>query len=253
MQAEHSEPQAGALFGTSSTPTSWVHTASGSHSVPWAGVQVSISLLPLSVQVLTAVSGIALFTVFGFFAGYSGYLIWHVFMGVDSYQFPVKNYGDLGQRTWGTTVRQITNFMQALGLLLILGQVTIQYGQNISAMSKFKLCYAVCPILFVIVGFFLTQIRTLKAYGTIASLCVWSTLLTIFITMGVIANSPPNYAISVLGSAGSAVDKTTITPNSAGDYPKVLHYAKMPANSLVGSSKSIQYRYYVSKIHCTAC
>jgi hypothetical protein len=109
--------------------------------------------------------------------------------------------------------------MQALGLLLLLGQVTIQFGENISQVSKFKLCYVVCPVLFVCAGFFLTQIRTLKAYGWVANLAVWLNLLAIFISMGVIANSPPNYAISVLGSAGSAVDATTITPDDAGNYP----------------------------------
>ena len=60
-------------------------------------------------------------------------------------------------------------------------------------------------------------------------------LLVIFITMGVIANSPPNYAFSVLGSAGSAVDPTTIKPDAAGNYPKIMHYAALPKNSLVGS------------------
>lgn len=66
--------------------------------------------------------GIALYTVFGFMAGYSGYLIWHVFLGVDSYEFPARNYGDLAFRTWGSATRHVTNIMQALGLLLILGK-----------------------------------------------------------------------------------------------------------------------------------
>ena len=127
--------------------------------------------------------GIALYTVFGFMAGYSGYLIWHVYLGVDSYQFPARNYGDLAFRTWGTIARHVVNFIQALGLLLILGQVTIQFGQNISQMSKFKLCYIVCPLIFVIAGFFMTQIRTLKSYGWAASLCIWLNLLAIFLTM----------------------------------------------------------------------
>lgn len=179
--------------------------------------------------------GIALYTVFGFMAGYSGYLIWHVYLGVDSYEFPARNYGDLGFRTWGTNARYVTNIMQALGLLLILGQVTIQYGENISQVSKFKLCYIVCPVLFVCAGFFLTQIRTLKAYGWVANLAVWLNLLTIFITMGVIANSPPNYKISVLGSSGSAVDPTTIKPDKDGNYPPIMHYSALPVNGLVGS------------------
>jgi len=181
--------------------------------------------------------GIGLYTVFGFMAGYSGYLIWHVFLGVDSYEFPARNYGDLAFRTWGSTTRYITNIMQALGLLLILGQVTIQFGENISQVSRFKLCYIVCPVLFVVVGFFLTQIRTLKSYGIVANLAVWLNLLVIFITMGFIANSPPNYLISTLGSAGSAVNAATITPDENGNYPPVIHYNGLPpsTNGLVGS------------------
>ncbi|UNI24693.1 hypothetical protein JDV02_010421 [Purpureocillium takamizusanense] len=179
--------------------------------------------------------GIAFYTIFGFFAGYSGYLIWRVFIGIDSYEFPARNYGDLGFRTWGTTVRHITNFLQAIALLLLLGQVTILFGQNISEISKFRLCYVVCPILFVVAGFFLTQIRTLKAYGWVATLAIWMNLLTIFISMGVIANSPPNYAIATLGSAGSAVDKSTITPDKDGNYPPIMHYTGLPPGGLVGS------------------
>jgi hypothetical protein len=90
-------------------------------------------------------AGIAFYTIFGFMAGYSGYLIWRVFLGIDSYEFPARNYGDLGFRTWGTTARYVTNICQALGLLLLLGQVTIQFGQNISQVSKFKL-WSVLPL-----------------------------------------------------------------------------------------------------------
>jgi hypothetical protein len=179
--------------------------------------------------------GIAFYTIFGFMAGYSGYLIWRVYLGVDSYQFPARNYGDLGFRTWGTGMRHMTNVLQALGLLLLLGQVTIQFGQNISQMSRFKLCYAVCPVLFVCVGFFLTQIRTLRNYGIVANLAVWLNLLVIFITMGVIAHSPPNFAVATLGSAGSAVDPSTIKKGPDGNYPPVMHYSGLPPNGLVGS------------------
>jgi len=182
--------------------------------------------------------GIALYTVFGLMAGYSGYLIWHTFLGIDSYEFPARNYGDLGFRTWGTTARYITNICQAIGLLLLLGQVTIQFGLNISQMSKFKLCYVVCPVIFVVCGFFLTQIRTLKAYGWVANLAVWLNLLVIFITMGVFANSPPNYAVAILGSAGGAVNPATITQDPVtGLYPPVMHSAGLPksVNGLVGA------------------
>jgi len=64
---------------------------------------------------------IQLYTVFGFMAGYSGYLLWHTFLGLDSHEFPVKNYGDLVFRLYGTTARYIVNVLQALALLLVLG------------------------------------------------------------------------------------------------------------------------------------
>jgi hypothetical protein len=63
------------------------------------------------------------------------------------------------------------------------------YGENISMVSKFKLCYAVCPVIFVLAGFLLTQIRTLKAYGLVANFGVCSTMTIIFIT--VMAHPPP--------------------------------------------------------------
>ncbi|OQE06788.1 hypothetical protein PENVUL_c016G02336 [Penicillium vulpinum] len=179
--------------------------------------------------------GIAFYTVFGFMAGYSGYLIWRVFLGVDSYEFPAKNYGDLGFRTLGRWGRHFTNVCQAISLLLLVGQVTIEFGQNISQMSKFRLCYVVCPVIFACAGFLISQIRTLKAYGWVANLAVWMNLFVIFMTMGVMSVSPPNYKISTLGSAGSAVDRKTITPDSDGNYPPIIHYSNVPQNGLIGS------------------
>ncbi|KAI3129358.1 transcriptional regulator family: Fungal Specific TF [Penicillium roqueforti] len=179
--------------------------------------------------------GIAFYTVFGFMAGYSGYLLWRVFLGVDSYEFPAKNYGDLGFRTLGRYGRHLTNVSQAISLLLLVGQVTIGFGENISQVSQFRLCYVVCPVIFACVGFFVSQIRTLKAYGWIANLAVWMNLFVIFMTMGVMSMSPPNYKISTLGSAGSAVDRATITPDSEGNYPPIMHYNNIPTDGLIGS------------------
>ena len=191
--------------------------------------------VPFAIGTLGFGPGVALFTVFGFMAGYSGYLIWHVFLGVDSHEFPARNYGDLAFRTWGKTARHLLNFLQAIALLLLLGQVVILFGQNISQISQFRLCYAVCPLLFVIAGFFLTQIRTLRNYGWVAQLSVWLNVLVIFISMGVMAHSPPNYPIATLGSAGGATDPDSITPDADGNYPPIVHSSGLPTTNLVGS------------------
>jgi hypothetical protein len=175
--------------------------------------------------------GIALYTVFAFMAGYSGYLLWQVYLGLDSYEFPLRNYGDLAYRTLGNTARYVVNILQSIQLLLICGQVIIQNGQGISQTSKFRLCYAVCVILFVIAGFFMGQVRTLRNFGVFSMIAVAFNLLVIFISMGVMAHSPPNFGISVLGSAGSAVDPASITPDANGVYPPIKHFAGMPDSS----------------------
>jgi hypothetical protein len=68
-------------------------------------------------------------------------------------------------------------------------------------------------------------------------MAVFLNLLVIFITMGVIAHSPPNYSVSSFGSAGAAVDPSTITPDpKTGEYPPIIHYGGLPdPNSLVGT------------------
>jgi len=156
-----------------------------------------------------------------------------VHRGVDSNEFPARNYGDLAFRTWGTIARHSVNFLQALALLLLLGQVVILFGLNIVEMSKNQLCYIICPLIFTVVGFFLGQVRTLRRYGIFANLAIWLNLLTIFISMGVIANSAPNYAASA-SSVGQDIDPTTITKVN-GHYPAIVRYGGLPTKNLVGS------------------
>lgn len=58
----------------------------------------------------------------------SGWLLWKVFMRVDSYEFPAKNYGDLAYRIYGQYFRWIVNFTQGLQLLLSVGNIIISNG-----------------------------------------------------------------------------------------------------------------------------
>jgi hypothetical protein len=161
----------------------------------------------------------------------SGWLLWTCFMGLDSYEFPCKNYADLAFRVYGRIPRYVVNFLQSLQLLLSVGNIVISNGQALSQVSQFKLCYAVCCLIWALCGFGLGQVRTLQKFGILANFAVFLNLLIMFITMGVMAHSPPNYAISVLGSAGSAVNLTTITPDANMDYPPVIHYNGLPSSS----------------------
>jgi hypothetical protein len=138
----------------------------------------------------------------------------------------------------------VVNFLQSLQLLLSVGNIVISNGQAISQVSKFKLCYAVCCLIWALCGFGLGQIRTLQKFGILANAAVFINLLIMFITMGVMAHSPPNYAIAVLGSAGSAADPTSITPVN-GVYPPVKHYNGLPnPNSIIGGINGLMQGVY---------
>jgi Transmembrane amino acid transporter protein len=176
----------------------------------------------------------------------SGYLIWKCFMGLDSYQFPLRNYSDLAFRIYGPTVRHIFNFLQSVQLLFSVGLIVISNGQALSQVSKFRLCYAICCLLWALCGFAVGQIRTLRRYGWLASCAVWINLLIMFISMGAFAHYPPNYSIATLGSAGSLVNQTTITPDPVtGKYPPVIHYNSLPnPGVLVGALNGLMQAVY---------
>ncbi|KAI0096145.1 transmembrane amino acid transporter protein-domain-containing protein [Nemania sp. FL0031] len=224
------------------TDEEWANASRAFRTASWGAVFYLITTdilgpfaVPFAIGTLGYGPGVGIFTAFGIVSCYSGYLIWKIFMGVDSHEFPARNYGDLAFRAWGTTARHVVNVLQAIALLLLLGQVTILFGQNISEMSKYRLCYIVCPLIFVIVGFFLTQIRTLRSFGWIANFGFWLNILAIFISMGATAHNPPNFAIATLGSVGSSIDPTSIMPDANGNYPPVVTYAGLPTTNLIGS------------------
>jgi hypothetical protein len=57
-------------------------------------------------------------------------------MGLDSYEFPCKNYADLAFRIYGRGPRYVVNFLQSLQLLLSVGNIVIGNGQAISQVSS---------------------------------------------------------------------------------------------------------------------
>ncbi|KAI3317795.1 transmembrane amino acid transporter protein-domain-containing protein [Xylariaceae sp. AK1471] len=236
------EEKTGTSDGQIVTDEEWSNASRAFRTAGWGAVFYLITTdvlgpfaVPFAIGTLGYGPGVGIFTAFGIVSCYSGYLIWKVFMGVDSHEFPARNYGDLAFRAWGTTARHIVNVLQAVALLLLLGQVTILFGQNISELSRYHICYIVCPLIFVIVGFFLTQIRTLRSFGWIANFGFWLNILAIFISMGATAHNPPNFSIATLGSVGSAIDPSTITPDAHGNYPPIVTHAGLPTTNLIGA------------------
>ncbi|KAJ5197733.1 amino acid transporter [Penicillium cinerascens] len=170
--------------------------------------------------------GIALYTVFGALAGFSGYLLWDCFMELDSFQFPVQAYGDLAFRIYGPWCHYFVNILQAVQLLCNVAVIIISNGEALSQAAKFKLCYAICCLVWALAGFFLGQIRTLQKFGWLPNLAVFINLVIMFITMGAAAHSDPLYSASA-SSAGYSIDPKLVTPVD-GVYPPVQHSGGIP-------------------------
>lgn len=167
----------------------------------------------------------------------SGYLLWKVFMNTDSYEFPAKNYGDLAYRIYGRWFRWIVNICQGLQLLLSVGNIIISNGQSISQVSKFGLCYSICCLIWAIIGYAMGQIRTLNKFTWLANWAVFINLMVMFISMGVMAHSKPNYIGAQGGSAGSATAISMVAQLPDGSYPPVVTYGSVPPsdNGFIGS------------------
>ena len=167
-------------------------------------------------------------------------------MSMDSFEFPVRNYGDLGFRVWGSWLRYLVNFLQALQLTISVGVIVISNGLSISQVSKFRLCYVICCLIWAIVGFFSGQIRTLNKIGWLANFAVFLNLMIMFISMGVMAHSEPNYAAAQAGSAGAALGGNSVAPFVNGTYPPVKTYGTVPpsSNGFTGSINGLMNGVY---------
>ncbi|KAB2581225.1 hypothetical protein DBV05_g79 [Lasiodiplodia theobromae] len=158
----------------------------GPFSVPWAFTQLGYG------------PGISLYFVFAAMAGFSGVLLWWQFLGLDSDKYPVKNYGDLGFRIYGNWFRYIINILQSGQFFLGVTLLIVTNGQSLSQLSQGPhgskaLCFTACLIIFTVAGFIVGQIRTMQKFGYIANLSVWMNVFVILMTMGIVANSSPNY------------------------------------------------------------
>ncbi|KAL1969216.1 hypothetical protein VTN77DRAFT_470 [Rasamsonia byssochlamydoides] len=200
--------------------------------------------LPYAMATMGWGPGVALYTVFAALAGYSGYLLWDAFMGLDSYQFPLRNFGDIGFRLYGPWMRHLFNFLQSIQLILNVGLIVISNGEALSQATKFKLCFIVCCLIWALIGFVFGQVRTLQKFGWLANVAVWLNLICMFITMGAAAHSEPNYQ-AASQSAGAVIDGgVLVTPDANGVFPPVQTSGGLPnsggfAGSVSGAMQAI--------------
>ncbi|RFU29312.1 hypothetical protein B7463_g7030, partial [Scytalidium lignicola] len=200
----------------------------GPFSVPWAMAQTGYG------------PGIALYTVFGSFAGYTGWQLWTMFLDLDSDRYPLKTYGDVAYRVFGPWARHCVNVLQSIQILCIVSGVVLSGGQGIAQISKNSICYILCIFIFAIAGMIVGQVRTLRRFGWLANFGVFINLMICFIVMGVAAHSEPNYAAA---AASYSIPKGPVITN-AGTPPGTTF-----VTALNGLNQAV-YSYGGSMMYC---
>jgi len=94
----------------------------GPYNVPWAISQMGYG------------PGMALYIAFGLMAYYSGMQLWKMFCGLDSTRYPMRNYGDLAFRVFGSSARLGVNILQSFQFFLNVVLLIESNGQGLAQM-----------------------------------------------------------------------------------------------------------------------
>ncbi|KAL8711779.1 MAG: hypothetical protein Q9225_007071 [Loekoesia sp. 1 TL-2023] len=134
-----------------------------------------------------------LYFIFACFAAYGGFLLWRMFLQLDSDRYPLRSFGDIAFRVAGKFTRHVMNIVQSVQLLFNVGIIIIQNGQGLSQISKGSVCFIILCFVWAIAGAIIGQIRTLQKLGWLANLAIWLNVLILIISTAVIFHSDPNY------------------------------------------------------------
>jgi amino acid permease len=117
--------------------------------------------------------GIALYLIFGCAAAFSGWILWQVFLALDSSRFPLLSYGDTFFRVYGKKSRHFINVTQSLQQFMTVSVLILSCGTTISQLANESICFIACMIIFMVIGMCLGLIRSLQRLGWLANASVW--------------------------------------------------------------------------------
>ncbi|OCB89174.1 hypothetical protein A7U60_g3657 [Sanghuangporus baumii] len=150
---------------------------------------------PFAFSQVGYVPGAVLYVVMGGVACYTGLILWRLFCLLDSDAYPIKTYSDIAERVIGKWFKHMCSALQSLQLIINVGTICLGNAQSVEQIARDnQFCFSVAILIWALVGMVIGQVRSLKQYGWLANSAVWLNLLVIFITMGVVAHSPPNFA-----------------------------------------------------------
>lgn len=187
------------------TETEWEQAQRAARTATWGSVFYLITTdilgptnVPWAISRMGYGPGVIIYTIFGAMACYSGLQLWRIFVGLDSTRFPMRNYGDVAFRVFGSWARTLVNVLQSFQFFLNVSLLITSNGQGLAQMAagvsgNGYLCFIVAELIFMLIGFVLGQIRTLQRLSFLANVAIWLNVVVIIMTMVVVHQYPPNY------------------------------------------------------------
>uniref|UniRef100_A0A060TED3 ARAD1D06270p n=1 Tax=Blastobotrys adeninivorans TaxID=409370 RepID=A0A060TED3_BLAAD len=173
----------------------------GPQKAPWAFSQ--LGYVPATI----------IYVVFGAIATYTGWQLSLMFLRLSSSRFPLGNFSELPARVFGGQVgkylRHLMDTMQTIQFVFLLSGLILQNGQALSQMAHGSACFSGLMLAFAGAGILINQIRSLKNLSKLTFFNVFINLLVLFVTMGVVAHSAPNYQAAYRNNGVSGTEVIT--------------------------------------------
>ena len=176
------------------TETEWEQAQRATRTATWGSIFYLITTdilgptnVPWAISQMGYGPGAALYTVFGVLACYSGMQLWKIFIGLDSTRYPMRNYGDVAFRIFGSWARIGVNVLQSFQFFLNICLLIESNGQGLAQMAVGQsgngfLCFVVAELIFMLLGFIFGQIRTLQRLSFLANIAIWLNVIVVVMT-----------------------------------------------------------------------
>jgi len=183
--------------------------------------------------------GVALYVIFGIFAGFSGWAIWRVFMGLDSSRYPMVSFGDPFFRLFGPRARHLINIAQSLQQFLTVAVLILAQAQIIAQLSSSSICFVACMIIVMVIGMVVGSIRSLQKLGWLCNASVWLNVVSFIIICVAAAKYAPDYEVI---TASSLIK--TIEPIKTFAGPPPIAYQQQSTNEFSAQFNAVDSMVY---------
>lgn len=152
------------------------------------------AFVPWGMGVVGYVPSNIMLVVYCILAVIAGFLIWWAFVMLDSPQYPIRTFADIGGIVFGDWCKYTIISMQLLFLIFTAGIITTACAQGLEIMRDERVCYVGLILLLSGVLYIFGQLREVNY---IAKICIFAAIINyigMFVQMKYLFEYPPNYA-----------------------------------------------------------